>query len=375
MATSTKVMPYEETPEVAAEEAKEGGSEKPAEPCYHYFHSNVAVEHPQEVHQGAIHFCVHPAVPVVYKIKYMLMSASLVTLQAFSITALLAAVDGMQPEDISEKYMDMHTLDWFMHILLMLLIGASALSELEQSRICDIQIFDAFASDDPAIARSARWGFPMLAVQKCRQLLLVPITLSTAPILAIESGLDALSMALNVMAILFIMEVDESCFAYFFSRPQREYLESVEIALTEATQTHLSWLAVGTFICTFTSVLFPIILYDPNALFAGGVPFSGWFSSEGGEPVKTLTLLASSVFSVMHMLELSFEAVKAKVWSAPRLHMLLYAWQLALSGLVIYVSISTGFAMSTIVALAVAAETAASDTAVAPARQLIASLA
>ena len=72
-------------------------------------------------------------------------------------------------------------------------------------------------------------------------------------------------------------------------------------------------------------------------------------------------------------LELSFEAVKAKVWSAPRLHMLLYAWQLALSGLVIYVSISTGFAMSTIAALA--AETAASDTAAAPSRQLIASLA
>ena len=32
---------------------------------------------------------------------------------------------------------------------------------------------------------------------------MVPITVVTAPILAIENGLDALSVALNVMAILY----------------------------------------------------------------------------------------------------------------------------------------------------------------------------
>ena len=78
---------------------------------------------------------------------------------------------------------------------------------------------------------------------------------AAAPILALEEGLDALSVALNVMAILFIFEVDESSFNTFLSRPQRAYLEGVTLTLSPGDHKHLAWLSIGVMLATFFAAL------------------------------------------------------------------------------------------------------------------------
>ena len=72
------------------------------------------------------------------------------------------------------------------------------------------------------------WAAPLVLLQKLRQFVLVPLTVATAPILAITQELDALDVALNVMAILFVFDLDDLAFAALLSRPQRAYLEGVQ---------------------------------------------------------------------------------------------------------------------------------------------------
>ena len=50
---------------------------------------------------------------------------------------------------------------------------------------------------------------PLILIEKLRLQVLVPVTVVTCPILAIENGVNAQSVALNVMAVLFIFDFDD----------------------------------------------------------------------------------------------------------------------------------------------------------------------
>ena len=283
-------------------------------PLYRFFDSHdECVQALSECHQAATHIILHPAVPLLYKLRYFSMSLGIVVLQSVSILALLAAVDQMGTTDILGEFRSMHILDWFMHITLCFLIGFTVHTELEQSKICDIQIVQACHSDDPAISACAKWwSAPLMIIQKMRQLVLVPFTVATGPILALEGGLDAESVALNVLAILFIFELDDGAFTSLFSRAQRQYLEAVEVSLSSHEQGHLAWLILGVAVCSFGSSLFPIILFDPNAIYGGAAvdaKFAGWFQNDSGahgEPVSSLTLLSTGLFSSLMIIEVLY---------------------------------------------------------------------
>ena len=144
-------------------------------PLYRFFDSHdECVQALSECHQAATHIILHPAVPLLYKLRYFSMSLGIVVLQSVSILALLAAVDQMGTTDILGEFRSMHILDWFMHITLCFLIGFTVHTELEQSKICDIQIVQACHSDDPAISACAKWwSAPLMIIQKMRQLVIL----------------------------------------------------------------------------------------------------------------------------------------------------------------------------------------------------------
>ena len=272
-------------------------------------------ESPCEMHQAAAHFILHPQVPIMYKLKYFAITSTMVGLQICAIYAMLSAVDDMASTDVLSSFMDMHTMDWWMHICLSFLIGFAAHAELEQSQVCDMQLYNSVTSDDPAVAASAgRWAPLLVVIHKLRQLVLLPLTLATAPIMAIEGGLNAEDVALNVMAILFILELDDGAFHSLCSRAQRAYLEGVTIPLGGREQGRLAWLTGGVALVTFGSSLLPILLYDPNAIFGANDrddKFAGFFQASdggpGGEPVRTLMLLSTIFFCVLTALELGYK--------------------------------------------------------------------
>ena len=325
-------------------------------PVYRFFDSREdCVQALVECHQAATHLILHPAVPFLYKLRYLSLSLGIVVLQILSILGLLIAVDEMDTEDILGKYMDMHSLDWFMHITLCFLIGFTVHAELEQSQICDIQIVQACNSDDPAISECGkRWGTPLIFIQKCRQLVLVPFTVATGPILALEGGLDAESVALNVLAILFIFDLDDGAFNSLFSRAQRQYLESVEVPLASFEQGHLAWLIWGVAVCSFGSSLFPIILFDPNAIYGSAGfddKFAGWFQHEGGEPVRTLTLLATCLFSALLLFEILYGFLRGgTVYGDSKTGKMIAALNVLMAIAIVAVSITVGQSMGGAVA-------------------------
>ena len=62
-----------------------------------------------------------------------------------------------------------------------------------------------------------------------RDLCLLPLVIATVPIFALALGMDALNIALNALAVLFILEVDNSMFSVALTERQKGYFASVEI--------------------------------------------------------------------------------------------------------------------------------------------------
>ena len=303
------------------------GADTEGGPLYHFFASeDGATESPAEVHQASFHFILHPDVPTLYKLKYLLMSISVIALQTFSICALLVEVDEMSATDVLSMYLDMHTFDWFMHLVLCLLIGFVVHAESEQTQIAGVMIAQAVTSEDETIRKGAMWwSLPLYVIVRVRQHILVPLTVCTAPILAIEGGLEAMDVALNVMAILFIFDLDDGALTFLCSRAQRSYLETVEIPLDAREQSRQGFQVAMVAFCAFTSTLLPIMLYDPNAIFCGRSAenkFAGVFSE--GEPLKTNALISGLAFGVMGLLQLLHRLVRDRKDSSAALFLLVW---------------------------------------------------
>lgn len=181
------------------EEAKKPGEDEESIP-YNFFNFNTpTVNSPSELHQASIHFAMHPSVPMHWKLYYVSLSMGALALQSIALLGLMSDIENMDTSDILSNYQSMRYLDWYMSILVGLLAAFSVQNELTQARLAEVMIKHAMASDDEAVAIVAmRWSIPLLLIQRVRSQILVPLTVVTAPILAIENGLDALNVALNV---------------------------------------------------------------------------------------------------------------------------------------------------------------------------------
>jgi len=148
------------------------------------------------------------------------------------------------------------------------------------------------------------WAFVLELITRTRQLVLVPLTLATAPVLALDGGLDALNAALNVMAVLFIYDVDDYALKVLFSGPQRKYFEEVPFVQPAWQQRH-----AAIFVCVFATItffvsFFPILLFDPRTFYAeadADDKFGGIFTY--GEPVMTPIFLALATFTAAFLFD------------------------------------------------------------------------
>ena len=270
----------------------------------------IVVE-PQEFHQAMSHFVLNPVVSFPYKCYYLFMSYFTVSVQIMALAGLLANLDHMSESEIIDTFTKMHDLDWFMHIVAWMLISANVLTETRQSQICELQVLQANMSDDPNVVANARLWTPLLVfLQKARQLVLIPLTVATAPILAIDDGVDALDVALNVMAIMFILDLDDSVLTYL-SRSQLQYLSKVDIQIESRHLRAMKLLPYGIQACAFFSTLFLMLLYHP--VFVGyGTKMPGIF--KGGEPIKTITLVSNLCFGALAFSNLAFKAYHDPAW-------------------------------------------------------------
>lgn len=188
------------------------------------------VDNPTEFHQATIHFALHPNVPVLWKVFYVVTCLGTITLQILALIGLLSDVENLTVMELKDLFLEMSSMDYYMLVVVAILSAMIVYGETSQARTAEAMLREAFVSDaTPNRAAVVFWGFPLLVAQKARRNVLVPITVCTAPVLAIHSGVDALNVALNVMAILFVFDFDDSIFSIILSNRQKAYLETVEV--------------------------------------------------------------------------------------------------------------------------------------------------
>jgi hypothetical protein len=363
---SNRISPTTTT--LAARDAKgQIDSSKPAvlkEPEIPYSSVDFATtttNHPSEFHQATVHFVLQPSVPLRWKGYYMTVSTMTLGVQGLALLGLMSDIEAKTTHEILELYRDMNTLDWWMSFLVGLLTAFAVQSELSQSRLAEVMIKHAMHSDDAEEARTAaRWSVPLLVLMRIRNQVLVPLVVVTAPILAIENGLDALSVALNVMAILFVFELDDGVFQALLTQHQKEYLEGVDIECSPRENRDLFWMVALVILGTPLANMLPLLLYDPrwqinggtqpgDVLAAAGSGVFEWTFCSGGhcyarvDPTQTCVwIVCVLVFGTMGVLHTLISGVNERVWQS-RKRVLFWALSLLTTMLLVVVGTYIGW--------------------------------
>ena len=223
------------------------------------------------------------------------------------------------PEEIYARYTAFHPgYDAWMFTLLSALIATVINTEVTQSGLCERQAYVAL-QDDPS---SLNIAFATWAVfmAKLRRNVLAPITVATCPILAIEEGLDAVHMALNVMAILFVFDFDDAMFNHLLSKPQKAYVESVEIPVDAASYKFASLRGIAVVVVVVVAKLLPVLLFHPESFHQPAGVDEKWDGFKGGwgEPAYSPLFIAWLSFSTLDAVDIVFRTGQLYVKGAGR---------------------------------------------------------
>jgi len=256
------VTPYDgsddtEPKESATRPAKADGAGEVPE--YRLFSADVTSVGISDIHLVAAHFCLSPAVPSFYKCVYFMFSAGCVVLQITAMVALVASVEGMAASDINDSLTELHSWDWAMVLLCSCLVAFSVHSDLMGTRTLELHLRATLDTSDPRSPGAPSWStlawvMMLTLTQKFRCGMLLPLVLTTVPVLAYENDMTAYSLALNCLAILFIFDVDDQAVDFLLNHKQKAYLEQVEVRLTSdeaLSTTVLNWFAVVVTILIF----------------------------------------------------------------------------------------------------------------------------
>jgi len=105
------------------------------------------------------------------------------------------------------------------------------------------------------------WRVLLFEIGLLRQCCVLPLVIATVPMFCLGMGMDALNVALNSLAVLFILEVDNSMFPMVLTASQQEYLATIEVAQVSVTwhphSKRNTAMDVG---ATFVAVFAPLLL-------------------------------------------------------------------------------------------------------------------
>ena len=386
--TSTSVKDFADgdhmTPRKEAAEQAESEEVVEREVPYAPFSTAPTVVHPSEYHQAATFFVCHPKVPVRWKMFYLSISGGIVLLQIVSLLAMIGDIDNVDYDTLLSPtgvFGETNYLDYYMVVLVAFLTAFCVNGEWSQAHLTELMLRKAVANEggldalgsEEASWSATKWGLAVLVIQKIRVQVFIPLTVLTAPILAIGSGDDvnALNIALNVMAILFVFDFDDGVYNTLLNQQQREYLEeTVNIELSESDHREMTLLRLLVVLAVPAASILPVILYDPRWQIAGGAdpmdllavaplaqpdgtsPFVWSFCPSAQEgcgdlynPTQALVFISCLLcFGVAFQIALFYEAVNARFWSSRR-KLVYYILSWTLSSLFFVYGVYTAWAV------------------------------
>ena len=151
----------------------------------------------------------------------------------------------------------MSFFDWMMFLLCSNLVASSVRKEMVEIRTCFLLL-----EDEATRARRGvhtLWMVLLTELAFIRQTCIMPLVIATVPIFSLGMGMDALNVALNSLAVLFILEVDNTMYAMTLSPRQQEYLSgrTIEVSPRRHPSSMLSNFLDVTI--TFCSIFVPLL--------------------------------------------------------------------------------------------------------------------
>lgn len=148
--------------------------------------------------------------------------------------------------------------DWAMLLLCTLLVASQVNREMREIRTVRCLVYQ-FCIEAPPKSPSP-WLLVCLEATTLRHCCVVSVVISTVPIFALGMGMDALSVALNALAVLFILELDNHAYALLLSSRQQEFFGSFVCQFPAKYHPGSKREAAIDVICTFVAVVAPILV-------------------------------------------------------------------------------------------------------------------
>jgi len=224
--------------------------------------SDAATHNPDGLHQAVAIFCLSPAVPLQSKVYYFALASCLVGMQLFAILGVLHSIPDVNYDDIVEQVNGVWSHEgWPMHVFLCLMAACAIQQDMHDARLVELLLSIRLTHADAAISSSARfWWLPLTVIQTLRLDALLPMVAATAPLLAVAVGMDAFNSALNLLAVLFVLDADDLVYSCVFARHQRCMIEAIEFTVQADDQRRLNSVIFYALVAMALSMLCSIII-------------------------------------------------------------------------------------------------------------------
>ena len=204
--------------------------------------STIITDVPASYHQFVACMVTRSDTSLLRVIWMLFFSYALITIQLTGLFAVVVAASGKydhenlvsQWENASSVVRSMNWYDAVMIVLVIIIVGLTVSKELHEIH---------FMRFWPKVNRSVkgpRYTFVacmLWSLSAIRMFLLVPIVLAVVPMIVFDEGADAKALAMEALALLFILDVDDLWFTQGIPAAWREKLpEKLELERSEREQ-------------------------------------------------------------------------------------------------------------------------------------------
>ena len=191
--------------------------------------SKITTDVPASYHQFVACMATRSDTSLPRVLWMLFFSYVLISLQLIGLFAVVVAASGQydhenvvaQWENASSVVKSLRWYDVVMNILVIVIVGLTVSKELHEIHFMR---FWTGANHTPKGARRTFVTCMLWSLSAIRMFLLVPTVLAVVPMIVFDEGADAKSLAMEALALLFILDVDDLWFTHGIPAQWREKL-------------------------------------------------------------------------------------------------------------------------------------------------------
>ena len=204
--------------------------------------SKITTDVPASYHQFVACMVTRSDTSFPRVIWMLFFSYVLITLQLIGLFAVVVAASGAfdhdnvvaQWENASTVVKSLKWYDVVMNMLVIVIVGLTVSKELHEIHFMR---FWPEVNHTPKGARRTFVACMLWALSAIRMFLLVPTVLAVVPMIVFDEGADAKSLAMEALALLFILDVDDLFFTHGIPAALKEQLpQTLELNLSDRSQ-------------------------------------------------------------------------------------------------------------------------------------------